>query len=290
MTKIIIQKPNTIILWAYLFIVLSICSFINLPSFLLVLPVCVIMSFFISKGLMLLADKLLPCAKNTELTPYKTQRTYRIFFLISFEVFCLYFIAFYLGGFAADCIEQYNQVAIGRYSDWHPAWHTIMFYSVPLALTGGRSASIVLFQIAYFSLILGYMAQSIYQFAGRKAAIISTTCILLFPVTGCIAMFPLKDTAMAITILWSMVCVTKIYYTDGQWAEKRGRTLLVAVLLANATLFRHNAVLFTLPMVFALFFWLRRGIMAGIGNTVLRRYFYNKSSGVFFFECNKTRE
>lgn len=262
MTKIISQKPNTIILWAYLFIVLSICSFINLPtleSFWLFLPVCAIMSFFISKGLMLLADRLPACAENAELTPYKAQRTYRIFFLISFEVFCLYFIAYYPGWLVYDTIVQCNQAAMGRYNDWHPAWHTILSCSVPLALTGGRTASIVLFHITYFSLVLGYMAQSMYRFAGRKAAIISVACILLLPIPGYnIAICPMKDSTMAITILWAMVCVANICYTGGQWAEKRGRTLLVAVVLANATLFRHNAVLFTLPLVFALFFWLRR--------------------------------
>lgn len=265
MWKNMIQKlsVNTIVLAVYLFFVWSIYLFVNfyreissITIFLEFLLACAIMTFFISKGLMLFVSKI-PSVQCAILTPKKMILSYCIFSLISFSVFSLWYIAYYPGAFSPDSIWQYQQATTNYYSDWHPVWHTLLFFSFPLALTG-KTASIVFFQMIYFSLILGYFTLSIYQFSNCKAAIISLGYILLNPYTGCIIMYPWKDVAMAIVILWSMVCITKIYYTNGQWGLKKGRIVLLAVLLANATLFRHNAVLFTVPMILVLFFQLKR--------------------------------
>lgn len=41
-----------------------------------------------------------------------------------------YYIAYFPGGFGADCRFQLDQVLTGKYNDWHPAIHTLLFYTV----------------------------------------------------------------------------------------------------------------------------------------------------------------
>lgn len=271
MWKNIIQKSsiNTLLLGIYLFVVWSIYLFVNfydgisnMISFLGLLLLCAIMVFFISRAIMSLISKI-PSAQSTEFTRKKKIMSYCVFFLVSFGILFFWYMAYYPGAFSSDSLGQYTQAITGNYDDWHPVWHTLLFFTLPLTITG-KAASIIFFQIIYFSLVLGYLALCAYQFFNVKAAVIALAYILLNPCTGCIAMYPWKDAAMAITVLWSMVCVAKIYFTKGQWGEQKGRVLLAAFVLANATLFRHNAILFTLPMVLALFFQLNRKKWVGL--------------------------
>ena len=48
----------------------------------------------------------------------------------------------------------------------------------------------------------------------------------------------------------------QIYFTKGEWCRKKSRILLFAFFLASATIFRHNAILFTFPMLISLFFFM----------------------------------
>lgn len=247
----------------YLFIVWSIYLFVNyyggietITRFLWLLVLCAVMVFLASRWMMSLIGKI-PSAHDTELAGKRKLCFYCVFFLISFGILCLWYVAYYPGAFSPDSLDQYRQATTGSYNDWHPVWHTLLFFSLPLALTG-KATSIVFCQILYFALVLAYLGLTLCLFAGRRAAASALAYILLNPYTGCIAMYPWKDVGMAITILWSMVCVAGLYCTNGEWASQKGRIALLAFLLANATLFRHNAILFTLPLVLALFFHLER--------------------------------
>lgn len=254
---------NEVLLSIYLFIVWSIYLFVNyytgkeaIGGFLWLSLIYAVIIFSFSK-LIISAIRKLSISHSTAITTKRSVLFFCIFFLSSFAILCLWYIAYYPGAYPTDALNQYVQATTGNYNDWHPVWHTLIVYSLPLAITG-KTASIALFQILYFALILGYMALTIYQYANLKAAVIALGYILLNPYTGCIAIFPWKDVAMSITLLWLTVCIAKVYYTNGQWALKKGHTALVAFLLANATLFRHNAILFTLPLALTLIFYLNR--------------------------------
>lgn len=254
---------NEMLYGIYMFTIWSIYLFVNYYSgkdtiirFIWLLLLCAIMSFIVSKWIISLIGKI-PAAQNIEITKKKKVFLYCVFFLISFGNLCLWYVAYFPGAFSPDSISQYMQAMTGNYNDWHPAWHTMLFFSLPLTLTG-KTASIVFLQIMYFSLVLAYLGLTMYIFAGWKITAAALAYILLNPYTGCISMYPWKDVGMAITILWSVTCVTRLYYTNGQWASQKGRVTLLAILLANVTLFRHNAVLFTFPLALALFFHLER--------------------------------
>ena len=177
---------------------------------------------------------------------------------VSIIVLVFFYIGFYPGSFSPDSIYQYSQVVNGSYDDWNPAWHTFLIFTLPLKLTGGWLGSVVLFQIIYFSLLIGYMALLIYLYSGRVYACLSVSFILLNPYTIEIVMYPTKDVAFAIASALCMLYAMNIYFTRGKWCDKIYRIFMFAFMLACATLFRHNGILFTLILLFALFFFMQR--------------------------------
>ena len=185
--------------------------------------------------------------------------------LIVFSISCFcslslilpWFIAYYPGAFSPDSIYQYSQAVSGVYDDWHPYWHTLIFFTLPLKITG-QTASIVLLQIIYFAIGLGYLGLVIYKIAGLKFAIISLLYILLNPYTSHILLYPWKDVGFAIAGLVSLTMAIDYYFFREEWTGKWWRFIFWGLVMANATLFRHNAILFILPLILALLFHMQK--------------------------------
>lgn len=55
---------------------------------------------------------------------------------IAFAILLVWFLAYYPGSFSTDSITQYGQAVKGNYSDWHPVWHTLIFFTFPLKVFG----------------------------------------------------------------------------------------------------------------------------------------------------------
>lgn len=171
---------------------------------------------------------------------------------VAFLVMSIWFLAYYPGSFSVDSIIQYGQAISGVYNDWHPVWHTLVFFTLPLAIFRSP-ASIIIMQLIYFALILGYLALTIYELSNLKSAVFSCAYILLNPYVGYIMLYPWKDVGFALAgLLSTVIAIRLIYYpykTTRIW-----KLMLFSLVLASATIFRHNAILYTLPLLFALFF------------------------------------
>ena len=176
---------------------------------------------------------------------------------ITLAVLIFWFAGSYPGSFSPDSIDQYKQALTGNYNDWHPVWHTLMTFTLPLKLTGW-SPSIILFQIVWFSLFIGYFAVIIYLYSGILYTSIAVALIIFSPFTLEIVMFPWKDTTFAVACGFCMLYAVHIYFTKGEWCNKIWRILLLAFMLTNATLLRHNGVLFTFFLLVALIFFIPR--------------------------------
>lgn len=219
--------------------------------------------------LIYICPRLLRFAENINITHEsitKKEKT-KIFlrtWLITLGIFLLMYLIFYPGGFSDDNIAQYAQ-AMGytRYSDWHPAIHTLITYTLPLKLTGGWAGSINLFQLIIFSLSLAYMACVMSEYANRKYSKRFMWYIMLNPATLSLAITPQKDTMFAVTCMLLLCFGTRIYFTNGKWIQNTLRTSIFIIILTLCTLFRHNAILFTLPLLFAvsLFMTKRRALV-----------------------------
>ncbi len=178
-------------------------------------------------------------------------------------IFLIYYIAYYPGAFSKDSINQYSQVIHQQYNDWHPVIQTLFAFKLPLALTNGWIGSITLFQIICFSLVLGYTFNTILKYTNLKFTAISAAFILLNPQLGYIAMFPWKDVSFAIGALLLLTYALRIFLTKGTWLKTPLHTILFIITAVLTTLFRHNALLFTVPLIFAVMFYVtkKRGLV-----------------------------
>ena len=211
--------------------------------FLVVVSVCLIVPKVSSKIRTINCEAIVPEKKSLI-------RFSSVFSLVCFAFFLFWFAAYFPGAFSPDSINQYEQAVLGRYNDWHPALHTLFAFTLPLKLTG-IGASIVFFQIICFVLVLGIIATTVYQFCGKKWAIALMFPVVVSPWTYNIAMYPWKDVSFALAAALCMVIAVHIYYRKD---VSTGKLVLFVVLLTLATLFRHNGILFTGMLVFALFF------------------------------------
>lgn len=193
--------------------------------------------------------------------PIVKKRTKIILFifaaLVCLTISMLWYWAYYPGSFSYDSFNQYNQVKSGVYNDWHPAIHTLIFFTVPVKITGSL-ASVVLFQLIYFSLLLGYIFESVSEYIGIKQAMFAFLYIILNPYVSQIMLYPWKDVGFAIAGTFCATMLFRIFYSNGHWAEKNCRVFLLGVILGITTLLRHNAVLLTLPMVIFAFCIVKR--------------------------------
>ena len=186
-------------------------------------------------------------------------RGFRVFcYVLPLAVFLLYYAAYYPGCFSDDSIVQYQQALTNHYNDWHPVLQTLLAFKIPLLLTGGWAGSIMLFQIVAFAAVLGYCFSIMEGIAGRRFTLVAMAYILLNPLTGNIATFPWKDTTFAIGALLSVAYAVRIFDTGGDWLRRKRNFALFAAVLAVTTLCRHNGILFTAPLLLAVFFQLDR--------------------------------
>ena len=194
-------------------------------------------------------------SSRTELVPAEqpSRKVFWICFLAILAVECVWYIGFRPGLFSRDSLDQYLEAASGSYTDWHPAWHTIVTFTIPLKLTG-QTGAIVLLQVLYFSLAIGYMGYVIYKRGGLWPTVLSIGYIGLNPYVSRVLMYPWKDVAFGVTGIVALTMTVEII-CDQEKRNKRWFLILLGVAAANATIFRHNGILFTAPLtIIALFF------------------------------------
>lgn len=190
---------------------------------------------------------------------------FTVFLLLSAAFFGLYYAATYPGGFSYDSIVQYRQVVTGEYNNWHPVLHTLLFFKLPLMITGGWIGSIVLFQLILFALVASYAAYTVLKYSNIPYALTFLIFILISPATAVMSIFPWKDIPFALMALLAASYAANTYFTKGEWLKKGSHAAAVTMVLVLATIFRHNAVLFTVPMLIAMLLYLKRRAIVIIG-------------------------
>lgn len=171
------------------------------------------------------------------------------FYLIALAVFLVYFLACFPGGFSDDSFSQYIQSVNNQYHDWHPVLHTLLAFKLPLTLTGGWIGSVVLFQSLCFSGVIGYTCGVIRKHFGFWPAAITLAWILLNPVVMLTSMHPWKDVGFAICALLLAAYALQTVATKTQWLRRPANMVCFAVVAVMASVFRHNGILFTAPVI-----------------------------------------
>ena len=181
-----------------------------------------------------------------------------VFYLFPFLFFLFRFINCYPGFFSYDSSVQYAQAINNEYNDWHPVIHTLIAYKLPLTLTGGWFGSIILEQIILLALSIGYSLSSIMKHTNKTTAFVVFLFYLLNPKLGNISIYAWKDVTFATFTLLTVTYCFNIFYSKGKWLKKPVNTAVFIPVFVITTLIRHNAVLFTVPLMFAIVFYIEK--------------------------------
>lgn len=264
---------NRLIFAGYFYVVWVIYIFVHCYkdgeskiNFVFLLIVCFIVTVPIAFGVIHLIRKIQINREKRICNKKQQLRVGVLFFFLNFTVLLIWFLAYYPGAFSNDSINQYEQAVSGYYSDWHPFLHTLIFFTIPLKVTG-RAFSIVLLQMVYLVIALAYMEISVYQYFGIRIALIVNAIIIFNPYICSIVMFPWKDVGFSIIALVIAVSVFNIYCSNSEWIKNKGHLVILAVALVVCTLFRHNAILYTLFVIISL--WSFCGKKTGIKLTII---------------------
>ncbi len=128
-----------------------------------------------------------------------------------------FFLRYFPGLFTTDALNQIEQAETGNYNNWHPALHTFLFFTLPLA-TGSGEWTIVFFQILYFALAVTYLMKVLLE---SKIPLIVYLALLAFVVLNLplihSMMYPNKDMALVVFCLLVIAYTIKIYASKGEW-------------------------------------------------------------------------
>lgn len=208
--------------------------------------------------------------------------------LITFIVMLIWLLGYYPGSFSPDSIAQYTQAISGKYDDWHPAWHTLVFFTFPLKVFK-VPASIIVMQILYFALILGFLVLTICELSNVKIAVISFAYIILNPYVGYIMLYPWKDVGFGLaSLLVTVISVRLIFKQSAK--EKLWKCILLGIVIASATIFRHNAILYTGSLLIVLFFNLDKKTWIKIFIFTIAAFIIIKFPVYDFFEVSKAEK
>ncbi len=156
----------------------------------------------------------------------------------------------YPGAVSVDSAVQWTQAATNTYSNWHPVFHTLLLRLGYLLRP--NYGFVVALQCGLFSLAAGYLIAVLHSW-GIKAWILLPlqALITLSPIVGNTMMYLWKDNAMTIGATLLLAQAANIYLSRGRWLRRLLNAAAFGLMLAFTTMVRHNAVLFTLPLLLA---------------------------------------
>ena len=174
------------------------------------------------------------------------KRVYLILGLIFFFTFIinlLYMIGSYPGNMTIDSVNQFNQIATNQYNNYHPVFSTII-YKIP-TLIYFSPASIIFAQILFFSIVVTYMAYSMFKYTKIKSWIIVVITVLFssFLTNGFMLTNMWKDVPYSICIMLLTIFLFNIVSTDFKWLESKKNNILFVLIMASVALIRHNGVI-----------------------------------------------
>ena len=203
--------------------------------------------------------------------PGSGRRVFWAALAISTVIFGCAFAACWPGGVSYDASNQWRQAHSGEFNNWHPVFHTLLIWLVTRVRDSYPFA--VCMQIAAFSAAMAYLTATLNR-RGVPAWLAlgahALVCASL-PVRNTL-MYLGKDSAMTAAVLVVAAQTVHMLHTRGVWLKRPRNAVCFGLTLAAATLLRHNAILWTLPLLICAllcFPWGRRGAALAAGVTVL---------------------
>lgn len=240
-------------------IILSLLLCLNLAytfkidnSILFILPVFFIfILFFVKKTYKYLINKRfnnsISKRKKTEYITY----TVIILAALSFSLFI-----YYPGTFSPDSISQFNQSISNSYSDWHPLFHTLVFFKLPTLLSKSHLAC-TLFQCLFITASLLYFCKFCRKYVlDYKKTIILLIFIVANPIFLKMATTMWKDIAFSFCLMLGTIVLIEIFFSDGKWINTKWHKILFSLISFGIIFFRHNGIgSFILMMILLIIFY-----------------------------------
>ncbi len=167
-----------------------------------------------------------------------------VIFVVVEAVVLLVFLSEFPGTTNTDLESQWKQVQTLEMDDWHPAIHTM---TMLLITTVVDSYSAVIFtQFVLFGVGVSYLLATLEVWGiSRKILYVILALTVINQNNHVILTIALKDTALSLTLLFLATHLINIYLSEGEWLKRKLNIFGFSLLLAYATLVRHNALLFT---------------------------------------------
>ncbi len=254
------KKGNTLLLMLYLLFVWMSFLFVKVTDD---IPRLLILMLLSLPVLLLLSSFLLRKAEGIRIPdpgaadPLRERKVFLFSALACLGILLIWYAAFFPGAFTEDSISQIEQAVSGEYSDWHPVWHTLLVFTLPLKLTG-QAWTIVLLQILWFSLGTGCLCRIVFRLSDLRWTLFFLLFLLLNYYTGEILMFPWKDAAFAVSGALCPALGVSLLSEKDEAPKAWMKCAALGLLMSCATLFRHNGILFTGPLLLVLFFLLNK--------------------------------
>ena len=182
---------------------------------------------------------------------------------LSLVILGVFVAADYPGGVSVDSAVQWTQAATNTYSNWHPVFHTLLLRLGYLIRP--NYGFVVALQCGVYSLAVGYLLAVLHAWGIRLwGLLIAEMLLTLSPVIGNTMMYLWKDNAMTIGVVLLLAQSVNIYVSRGAWLKRLPNALALGLALAFTTMVRHNALLFTLPLLIGLAVCYRRQLRGAL--------------------------
>lgn len=179
---------------------------------------------------------------------------YKLFFIIFSFTFLFYVVLFganFPGGISIDNMTQWEQAHSMSFNDHHPAFHTMLLCLFTHIVDS--YPFLILLQIITLAFGIAFLSCTLYAWGLSKPLVFLIAFILASGVqTQDLVFYAWKDTTMSLLILLLLSQMINIYLSDGEWFKKSHHWVTFSLLVGSITLVRHNAILFTLPLMILL--------------------------------------
>ncbi len=180
--------------------------------------------------------------------------------LPSAAVWLFALMAFWPGLMSPDSLDQWWEVGKAEFRDAHPAIHTMLVWLVTRVWMS--PAAVALTQIVAMA---GVLAWGLWRLRtlGMPIWLVWATAVAfaLSPVNYRMVITLWKDIPFSIAMLALMILIVQIIVTDGQWLRRRASWLVLGLVVAFASLMRHNGIpaafgaLLPLPVFYRRHWW-----------------------------------
>lgn len=182
---------------------------------------------------------------------------------LSLFILASYLLAADPGGVTVDSAVQWTQALTGTFVNWHPAFHTLLLRLISFIKPDYTFAVAV--QCGVYSLALGYLLATLRAWGVRALPLFLLGGLMTAsPIVGNTMMYLWKDNAMTIGAVLLAAQAVNIYLSRGAWLARWQNALAFGLALAYTTLVRHNALLFTLPLLACTLFTCRAQWKGGL--------------------------